>query len=343
MKRSRTEGSGREGGRARRVGLVLPAVVALALTPSNLAAQTSVDATTASSAPEAATFLLVPLGAHNVGLGGAVAGAEADVEGAVWNPAALAGIETWAVYYHGANDFGTTTNAVGGVHRWGEFRVGLSLLAVDLGTINGRDAGNQPIGTIEPANTLAILTVARPVSSIIEAGVSYKFVRLGGSCTGCSGLQPDATAHAFDVAAAGRLPGLDRLRLGIVLSNLGPGVKYRSGGPTDPLPARVRIGGELDVLRSRSDRPVELRARADLRQTFTEFDDLDLFAGAEVGYRSVAYLRAGYAASGEGRSGAALGVGIRYRGFGLDVGRSFDDFSGFDSDSPFQISVAYQP
>jgi hypothetical protein len=333
MKPSRTE---------RRFHATALAAALLAI-PVSVGAQATTDAADASSATEAATFLLVPLGAHNVGLGGAVAGAEADVEGAVWNPAALAGIGEWAVYYHGANDFGTTTHAVGGVHRWGRTRVGLSLLAVDLGTIEGRDASNQPIGTIEPANTLAIVTIARPIYSFLEAGVSYKFVRLGGSCGGCSGLEPDATAHAFDVAVAGRLPDVDRLRIGLVLSNLGPGVAFRAGGPKDPLPTRIRLGGALEVVRPGLDRPLEVRARADLRQTFSEFDDLDLFAGAEIGYQSIAYLRAGYAASGAGRSGAALGVGVRYRGFGLDVGRSFDDFSGFDSDAPFQVSVSYQP
>ena len=128
-----------------------------------------------------------------------------------------------------------------------------------------------------------------------------------------------------------------------MISNLGGGVAFRPDGPSDPLPARIRLGGALDVLRPTEAREIGIRARADLRQTFTEFDDLDVFAGAEVGYRSIAYLRAGYAASGEGRSGAALGVGVRYQGFGLDVGRSFDDFAGFDGDSPFQVSVSYQP
>lgn len=333
MKRSRTESG----------AVALALLGALLLTPLRLGAQGATDAADAASAAEAATFLLVPLGAHNVGLGGAVAGAEADVEGAVWNPAALAGIREWAVYYHGANDFGTTTHAVGGVHRWGRTRVGLSLLAVDLGTIDARDAGNQSLGTIEPANTMAIITIARPIYSFVEGGVSYKFVRIGGSCGGCSGLEPDATAHAFDLAVAGRIPTFDRLRVGLVLANLGPGVAFRSGGAKDPLPTRIRLGGALDLLRREVEQPLDVRARVDLRQTFSEFDDLDLFAGAELGYRSIAYLRAGYAAGGEGRTGAALGVGVRYRGFGLDVGRSFDDFSGFDGDAPFQVSVSYQP
>lgn len=300
------------------------------------------EATDAASAREAATFLLVPLGARNVGLGGAVAGADGDVEGAVWNPAALARVSSWAAHYHGANDFGTSTHALGGVARWGETRFGLSLLAVDLGSIEARDESNQPLGTIEPSNTLLIVTIARPVSSVFDVGASYKFVRLGGSCRSCPGLAPDATGHAFDLAVGARPTGFERLRLGLVVSNLGGGVAYESGGPTDPLPTRIRLGGELEVL-AEAEGEIGLRLRADARQTFAEFDDFDVYAGAEAGYGSIAYVRAGYAASGEGRSGASLGVGLRFAGLHLDVARSFDDFAGFDSDAPFQVSVAYQP
>jgi hypothetical protein len=313
------------------------------LSPPGAVAQSGSEASDASSAAEAATFLLIPLGARNVGFGGAMAGAMGDVEGAMWNPAALAGIEEWAVYYHGADDFGTSTHSVGGVAAWGKMRVGLSLLAVDLGDIEGRDAANNPIGTIDMANTLAILTIARTISSEFDVGASYKFVRLGGSCQGCSGLEPDATGHAFDVAVSARPAALDRLRVGLILSNLGGGMSLRSDGPSDPLPARIRLGGEMEIWRPSADREVELRARADVQQTFTEFDDVDLFAGVEVGYRSLAFVRAGYAATGTGRSGASLGVGVRHRGFGLDVGRRFDDFSDFESGFPFQLSVSYEP
>ena len=331
-----------EAGRGRVSRSILAAVVIL-LSPADLVAQSAPEASDASSAAEAATFLLIPLGARNVGFGGAVAGAMGDVEGAVWNPAALAGIDEWAVYYHGADDFGTSTHAVGGVTSWRALRIGLSLLAVDLGTIEGRDAANNPIGSIDIANTLAILTIARSISSAIEIGASYKFVRLGGSCQGCTGLEPDATGHAFDLAVSARPAALERLRLGLVLSNLGGGISLRSDGPSDPLPARIRLGGELEIWRPEGEREIELRARADIQQTFTEFDDIDLFAGAEVGYRSIAFVRAGYAATGAGRTGASLGVGVRHGGFGLDVGRRFDDFSDFESGFPFQLSVSYEP
>lgn len=339
MKRGRTD---------LRAALALVAAATLG-GPAFAAAQTSgAERADASSAREAATFLLVPLGARNVALGGAVAGSDADVEGSIWNPAALAGVDSWAIHYHGANDFGTSTHALGGVARLGTFRVGLSLLAMDLGTIDARDAANRPIGTIEPSNMLGIITVARPISSVFDVGGSYKLVRLGGSCGACEGLEPDATGHAFDLAVGARPPDLERLRLGLVLSNLGGGVSYAGGDASDPLPARIRLGGEFAVLPSgpaegTGGGDVDLRIRADVRQTFTEFDDFDLFTGAEVGYRSIVYVRAGFAAAGEGRTGPALGIGLRYAGFHLDVGRSFDDFAGFGEDSPFQVSVAYQP
>lgn len=337
MKPSPTEAPSR----ARGLGLFLACL--LLAGPAPLPGQGSDERADGSSAREGAVFLLVPLGARSVGFGGAIAGASGDLEGALWNPAALAGVDRWAVSYHGSNDFGTSSHALSGVVPWREARVGVSLMAMDLGTIEGRDASNQPMGTIDISNTLAALTIAYPIQSNIEVGASYKFVRLGGSCSGCSGLEPDATGHAFDLAASVGPPGVERLRLGLVVSNLGPAVGGEGGEAGDPLPTRIRLGGELQLLQSTPDRPVDLTARMDLRQPFTEFDDLDLFAGAEVGYRSIAYLRAGYAATGEGRSGPALSVGVRYEGFGLDLGRSFDDFSGFGDDSPYQVSVSYRP
>lgn len=315
----------------------------LAAAPAPASAQNEGERADASSAREAAVFLLVPLGARNIGFGGAVAGASADPEGALWNPAALASVDPWAVSYHGSNDFGTSTHAVSGVVGWRSARIGIALMAMDLGTIEGRDASNQPIGTIDIANTMAIMSISYPIEGSMEVGASYKFLRMGGSCSGCSGLEPDATGHAFDVAASMRPAGADRLRVGLVVSNLGPSVGGEDGEPGDPLPARVRLGGEAEIVRPTAASPLGLTTRVDLQQPFAEFDDPALFAGAEIGFRSLAFLRAGYAAGAAGRSGPALSVGVRYEGFGLDLGRSFDDFSGFGEDAPYQVSVSYQP
>lgn len=323
--------------------LVRPLVFLLALVLPDFAFAQGSEISDRSSDVEAAPFLLIPLGARNIGMGGAIAGARGDVEGTLWNPASIAAINEWAVFFHGSNDFGTSTNAAGGVFSWNATRVGLSILALDLGTIEGRDEFNQPIGNVEVDNTVAILTIARSISDFIDVGGSYKFIRIGGTCPGCAGAEPDATGHAFDAAVIVRPPGTDRLHIGLVVSNIGPDIGFSSDGQKDALPARIRLGAEAELLRGNEIRPVDLRLRADVRQVLTEFDDLDVFAGAEVGYAHLAYVRAGYASGGEGRTGPSLGVGIRHRGFVLDLGRTFDDFSDFDTDSPFQVSVAYQP
>lgn len=315
----------------------------LMLATPNAAIAQGVEFSDRSSDAEAAPFLLIPLGARNIGFGGAIAGARGDVEGVLWNPASIAAIDEWAVFYHGSNDFGTSTNAAGGVFRLGTTRVGVSILALDLGTIDGRDEFNQPIGNIEIDNTAFVLTVARAISESIEVGASYKLLRISGSCPGCGGDEPDATGYAFDAAVIARPPGTDRIRLGLIVSNLGPDLGFSADGQENALPSRIRLGGEAELLRGSEARPVDLLVRADVRNVLTELDGLDVFAGIEVGYADLAFLRAGYASGGEGRTGPTLGVGFRYNGLVVDLGRTFDDFSDFDSDSPFQVSVAYQP
>jgi hypothetical protein len=73
----------------------------------------------------------------------------------------------------------------------------------------------------------------------------------------------------------------------------------------------------------------------------TEFDDLEGYVGAEASLRGILYLRGGYAWTSAGRQGPALGIGLRYDRLRVDLGRAFNDFSGFDSDSPFQLSLAF--
>ncbi len=82
--------------------------------------------------------------------------------------------------------------------------------------------------------------------------------------------------------------------------------------------------------------------QGDLQQTVTEFDDLDGYLGAEVSLRRLLFVRGGFAWTAAGRTGPALGIGLRYARFVVDLGRAFDDFAGFDSDSPFQLSLAFR-
>lgn len=327
------------------------AALLLVLNAGALAAQSpgsDVDRNDSASAAEAATFLLVPVGARSVGLGGAVASSRADIEGSLWNPASLAGLDGSAVYVMGGQDFAASSRVLGGVLALGDLRTGLTLLHYDLGTVEARDATNAPLGQIDPSQTAFVLSAAYPILDWLDVGASAKLLRLSASCSiACGALDETTTGFAFDLGLIATLAAHGGLRGGLLLRNLGPGIGF-ADGPSDPLPARVRLGMEADLPALMSGRDswssgqIGLLLRADLQETLSEFDDFDAHFGAELAWRRLLMVRAGYAASSEGRSGPTIGLGLRYGGIVLDLGYGFNDFARFDSGTPLQLSVGFQ-
>jgi hypothetical protein len=326
----------------------LPLFVFLVLSPGPAGAQDSTDGTTLreqSSTRETARFLLAPIGARTVGLAGAVAASRADVEGVLWNPASAAGIERPTAYFHVANDFGTSSQVLGFLGRWQSLRVGLAYYHFGMGSIEARDEANQDLGSISLDDDALILTGGYGLSSSVDLGVSYKLVRLSSACSGgCDAFDGKSIGHAFDLGITAGIPGARGLSVGAVLRNLGPGIRFAGASTTDPMPTRLRLGASLDAIRAfvpGEDR-FGISLQADFQQTVTEFDDLEAYLGVEASLRGILYIRGGYAWSAAGRKGAALGIGLRYDRLIVDLGRAFDDFSGFDSDSPFQLSLAFE-
>jgi hypothetical protein len=319
----------------------------IGLSPAPTSAQDSSSGTTLrseASTRETARFLLAPIGARTVGLAGAVAASRADVEGVVWNPASAAGIEHPTAYLHAANDFGTSSQVLGFLGRWQDLRVGLAYYHFDMGAIDARDANNLDLGSIALDDDALILTGGYRLSPAVDLGLNYKLVRLSSSCSGdCGTFDGKTTGHAFDLGVVADITAARGLALGAVLRNLGPGIRFNGGSTSDPMPARLRLGASLDVTRAFLPREERFSVvlQGDLQQTVTEFDDLEGYLGAEASLRGILYLRGGYAWTAAGRRGAALGIGLRYHRILVDVGRAFDDFAGFDSDSPFQLSLAF--
>ena len=268
----------------------------------------------------------------------------ADVEGVLWNPASAAGIKRPTAYFHVANDFGTSSQVLGFLGRWQSLRVGLAYYHFGLGSIEARDESNQPLGSIDLDDDALILTGGYSLSSALDLGMSYKLVRLSSACSGdCDSFDGKSIGHAFDVGVTADIATARGLSVGAVLRNFGPGIAFAEGSTTDPMPTRLRLGASLDAIRAFL--PDEDRfgvvLQADLQQTVTEFDDLEAYLGAEASLRGILYIRGGYAWSAAGRRGAALGIGLRYDRLIVDLGRAFSDFSGFDSDSPFQLSLSF--
>ncbi len=300
------------------------------------------------SVVESATFLLVPVGARSIGLGGAISATRGDIEGTLWNPASIAGLEGSAVFLMGGQDFAADARVIGGVLAWDDLRVGLTILHFDLGQVEARDGANQPLGTIDPSQTAFVVSTAFPVTSWLDLGAAGKLLRLSSSCSqACASLDDASTGFAFDFGAVAMPPGARGVSAGLLFRNLGAGIAY-AGGPSDPLPARVRLGMEIDMPVAFTNQnawaggDLGVLVRLDLQETLSEFDDLDAFFGAELAWRRVLLARGGYAWSSEGRSGPTLGVGLRYKRLILDLAYGFNDFARYDEGTPLQLSAGYE-
>jgi len=256
----------------------------------------------------------------------------------------LGALERGEVFYHRSNDFGAINQVVGAVWATRLGAVGFAYQQFDFGSIEATDASARPLGDLDIANQAFIVSAARTLLGRIDVGVSYKLVRFAADCSGrCAQFDVSGTAHAFDVGAVLAVPGAEGLDIGAVVRNAGTNMSL-GGGPSDPLPTRLRLGAALDLLPYLSPGPglaeeLELRVMADVQEPLAEFDDLDAGLGAELGYRDTFFLRAGYAWLGEGRTGPAFGIGFSTERFNLDLGRAFDDFADFDSDEAFQLSL----
>lgn len=322
--------------------------LAVVLAPTALAGQSSDTGTVLrdqQSTVEAARFLLVPLGARSAGLAGATTASRGDLEGVLWNPASAADPGSSVAYFHAANDFGTSSQVLGFLWSWNRARLGLAYLHFDMGTIDARDAANQSLGSIELDDDALIVTAAYRLTPDLDLGINYKLVRLASACSGdCDGFDQRSLGHAFDVGAVGEFSSLRGLRVGGVLRNLGPDVRFGSSGTSDPMPARLRVGAAIDVGRAWLPETAGFGfvLQGDVQQTVFEFDDLDGYLGAEVSLRDLLFVRGGYAWASVGRTGPSLGIGLRYSRLVVDLGRRFDDFAGFDSDSPFLLSLAFR-
>ena len=133
----------------------LAALAALAA-PSFSAAQ---DGGTPS---EGAEFLLLPVGARAVGMGGAVTGMRGIGELVLWNPAGIAGMtDRRLLFNHSESAFDTRSDVLS--LAWPFRSIGtfaLTYYLVDYGELTSTDPGGNVTGTINFRNQEFLLTYA---------------------------------------------------------------------------------------------------------------------------------------------------------------------------------------
>jgi hypothetical protein len=187
-------------------------------------------ASQASWAAETASFLSIGVGARGLGMGGAFTALADDASALYWNPAGLSKLEKREFTASHAEMFeNTRLDFLAYAHptSQGTFAAGLTYLS--QGKIEGRDGLGRPTAGYDASDTALSLGYARKFEAV-DLGATFKYLRSHIGSTEAQGVAVDFGAkRAFD-----------RVRVGVALRNIGPGLKFQD--QRNDLPLRLAVG-----------------------------------------------------------------------------------------------------
>ncbi len=289
-------------------------------------------------------FLLVPFGAHAIGLGEAViADTTMGTEAVWWNAAALARLGKKEIAIHHSQTVVATSDMLTfAVPSRVLGTIAASAYLVNYGDQEATDPFNgAQIGTITNRNYLLALSYATPVGKRFNAGVSYKFLMLRFQCSGICGDVPviSGSTSALDVGVQYVMPTKFPLTLGGAVRNIGPALQVRDAEQADALPRIIQVGARARVpVRSLDEANASLDVSLDVQQA-AAFNGPAGGLGVALGYRDQAFLRGGYKLQPGAGRGPSIGVGYQRAGFALDISRRFDALSSQLGEPPTYVSL----
>lgn len=266
------------------------------------------------AADTTAAFLKIGVGARPIGMGSAFAAVADDISAVHWNPAGLAQLRSREAGAMDARLFeDTRLDFVGYAHPLKQGTLAVSSVYLSQGSIEGRGANRERLGSYQASDTAVALSFARLVTGGLSLGASAKLLQSRIADATASGYAVDFGAHLRT-----SVPGLS---LGAAVSNLGPGLRFLE--ERSRLPLTFSGGAALRL-------PVGLTLTAEYRSQV--YDRRAGFGfGTELDLLSAVSVRAGYltglggqAKGGRSRIEDAGGVGA---GLGLKLGRFRLDYA----------------
>jgi len=256
----------------------------------------------------AASFLTVGSGADILGRAGATLGLRGDISTVPWNPGALGFLrETEIALSHATllDDHSQEHVAAGGRMRGTDLRWSLSGLYESEGSLDGRDALDNPTGGFAVSSFAAGGHVAYPIAGMVSVGAGAKWVNENLGLSRGAGLTFDGglQMHA----------GI--LGVGIAAQNVFG--KMRFGNSSYDFPTNYAVGIALDHVES------GLRFAVDANFPGAYYSDVR--TGIEWRWRDLVAVRGGYrseigAPPDETLSGPSFGFGAGVYGMWLDYG-----------------------
>ncbi len=289
-------------------------------------------------------FLLISPHARAAGMGEAFVAISDDVSAIYWNPAGLAFQQNkqfttmyakWLPQFN-LNDlyyiFGAYRQSIEGLGT-----VAVNITYLNLGEQNITDETSPDvIGTFNSNEWAVSLGYATLLSENLGVGLNFRFIRsnLAQVQVGAQKGVGVANAFAVDLGVLKKNFLINRLSLGVNVSNIGPKITYINASQADPIPTNFRAGLAyklldqqynkiviaLDVnklLVNRSTDGVDTVSKALISAWGN--NDYILNLGGEYWYADLIALRAGYNHDQAGNvKFLSFGAGLRYATYQFD-------------------------
>jgi hypothetical protein len=305
------------------------------------------------SGTAAATELLIPVGAAQIGISGAAIATATGVEGIYWNPAGLARTSFGSMvmvshmsYLAGVN----VEYAAAATDFFGLGKFGLAMKALSFGDIPVTTE-DQPDGTGETTSPTYLVvggTFSRRISDRISMGVTVNVIYERMANVSASGVSFNAGVQYVG------LGGIDGLEFGVVLKNIGPNMQYDGDGllRTASVNDALRPGSPLKIEAASNELPSSIDIGLSYTVTLDDMNNIRFSSsfinnnysedeyrfGGEYTFRNSFIVRGGYtfASDLQGREyifGSTFGAGFRTTvyDFNLTVDYAYrfvDYFSG---------------
>ncbi len=179
---------------------------------------------------------------------------------------------------------------------------------------------SEVTGEINPFDVAMTLSYGTRASKKLSVGLSAKIIYSKLSVQGAGREVGQGSGTSFAVEGGMLYSVSRRLRLGAVITNLGPDMSYIDAAQSDALPRNLALGFSYKLLDSPYNRLTVVgeinKLLATVNDDFaTEFKEAIENVGIEYWYGSLLALRAGYIYDKEGEiKTPTLGVGLQYKG-----------------------------
>jgi hypothetical protein len=267
----------------------------------------------------AMTFLKIGVGAKAIGMGESQVADANDLYATYWNPAGLAQLQRPQLgLMHNEWFEGINHQFLGFVQPVGNASaLGGSVIFVDFGELQGRNASGKETKKFRPYDLALILSYARQFGAALSVGANAKWIR--------EKIIDDVNAQvvAFDVGGLYAVPK-SHLTFGFNVQHLGSKAKFVQ--ESFRLPLNIKVGAAYKLLNDAFTIAADVNRPSD--------NDITLGFGVALTASQLLHLRTGYKYKIGGNdlgtaSGITSGIGFTIEGFQIDYAFvSFEKLGG---------------